>query len=151
MRVALAELATPIIVTASTTTTATRAAQLMRMHHVGSLVVVDVASDSGRPLGIVTDRDLVLAVMAEELDPSLFTVGDVMSTELVCAPAEATVLQAVALMRQHRLRRLLVLDGEGRVVGIVTLEDVLDAIAGEFGDLAQALRDARDRERVERR
>jgi CBS domain-containing protein len=147
----LSELATPIVVTATPETTATQAAQLMRTHHVGSLVVVDEGAAVGKPLGIVTDRDLVLAVLAEELDPGLFTVGDVMTPDLVTVSPKTGVLEAVDLMREHRLRRLVVVDAAGRVVGIATLEDVLDALSREFADLALALRKARDRERMQRR
>lgn len=147
----LSNIATPIVVTAEPETTATQAARLMREHHIGALVVLDARSTSGKPVGIVTDRDLVLAVMAEELDPALFTVGDVMSTALVVAEQGTALLDAVQLLRQHRLRRLIVTDGARRVVGIATLEDLLDALAQEFSDLALALRGARDRERTQRR
>jgi len=151
MAATLKSLATPIVVTATPETTSAQAAQLMRKHHVGSLVIVEAGSTSGKPVGIVTDRDLVLAVMAEELDPALFTVGDVMSVELVTAHADTDLLDAASLLRQHRLRRLIVLDDEGRVVGIAALEDLLDALSREFSELVLALRAARDRERAERR
>jgi CBS domain-containing protein len=150
MTLTLESLATRIVVTATPDTTATRAAQLMRAHHVGSLVVLDSASDNGKPVGIVTDRDLVLAVMAEELDPDLFTVGDVMSVELVTAPGRASLMEATQAMRSHRVRRLIVLDDAGRVVGIAALEDLLEAMTREFGELVMALRGAREREIRER-
>jgi len=150
MPVTLESLATKIVVTATPDTSAARAAQLMRAHHVGSLVVLDGASDSGQPLGIVTDRDLVLAVMAEGLDASLFTVGDVMSVELVTAPAGAGLMEAAQRLRQHRVRRLIVLDDAGRVVGLAALEDLLEALASEFSELVLALRGAREREIKER-
>lgn len=147
----LGMLATPIVVTANPETTAAQAARLMREHHVGSLVVVDADVDSGRPLGIVTDRDLVLAVMAEDLDASLFTVGDLMSTDLALATGDAGLMLAVTTLRERRLRRLIVVDDAGRVTGVLTLEDLLDALATELGTLVQALRGARDREREQRR
>lgn len=150
MHITLESLATKIVVTATPETTATRAAQMMRAHHVGSLVVLDGSSDSGKPVGIVTDRDLVLAVMAEELDPALFTVGDVMAVELVTAPAGASLMDATQQMRDHRVRRLIVLDEAGRVVGIAALEDLLEAMTHEFGELVMALRGAREREIRER-
>jgi CBS domain-containing protein len=151
MPATLESLATPIVVTATPESTALRAAQMMREYHVGSLVVVEGTSDSGKPVGIVTDRDLVLAVMAEELDPSLFTVGDIMSVELVTAPASADLLDAASLLRRHRVRRLIVLDDSGRVVGLAALEDLLEALTHEFSELVLALRGARDREVKERR
>lgn len=147
----LGSLASAIVVTANPETTAARAAQLMREHHVGSLVVVDAAANDGKALGIVTDRDLVLAVMAEGLDAALFTVGDIMSTELVTAPAEAGLIDATRLLHQHRVRRLVVVDAAGRVVGLAALEDILEALTREFSELVFALRGARDREIRQRR
>jgi CBS domain-containing protein len=151
MSVTVVTLATPIIVSVTPETTAMRAAQMMREQHVGCLVVVEPESSSGKPLGIVTDRDLVLSIMAEELDPALFTIGDVMSADPVTVSADATLLDAVALMREHRLRRLVVVDGVGRVVGLAALEDVLEALTREFAELVLALRGARDRECKDRR
>jgi len=151
MAATLGTIATAIVVTATPETTAAHAAHLMREHHVGALIVVDLESESGEAVGIVTDRDLVLAVMAEELDPSLFTVGDVMSVDLVTAPEDADLLDAVALLGQHQLRRLIVCDAAGRLTGIATLEDLLVVLARQFGTLAAALGSARDRERRQRR
>jgi CBS domain-containing protein len=150
MPATLGSFATPIVVTATPGTTSVRAAQLMRQHHVGSLVVVDSASDSGKPVGILTDRDLVLAVMAEALDPALFTVGDIMSVDLVTAPAGTDLLDATSILRRHRVRRLIVLDDAGRVIGLAALEDLLEALTREFSELVMALRGARDREIKER-
>ncbi len=151
MTATLDTLASAIVVTANPETSALRAAQLMREHHVGSLVVVDAASDDGKAVGIVTDRDLVLAVMAGGLDPALFTVGDIMSTELVTAPAGAGLIDATSLLQRHRVRRLIVVDEAGRVVGLAALEDILEALTREFSELVLALRGARDREIKERR
>ena len=70
-----------------------------------------------RPVGIVTDRDVAISVVALGLDPTIITVGDVMSVQLVTAAADADLLEAVALMRRHRVRRLIVPPeiGGGRV------------------------------------
>jgi len=131
-------------------TSALVAAQLMRRHHVGALVVVD-AQEKSRPVGIITDRDLVLALMAEGLDPALFTAGDIMSVELVQAHPDMDAMDAVQLMRNNRLRRLVVADDAGRLVGIVTMEDVLELLARELAGLATGLIGARDREFEQRR
>lgn len=124
-------------------------AQLMRKHHIGALVVVD-AHEKTRAVGIVTDRDLVLELMAEGLDPAIFTAGDIMSLDLVTATPEMDALEAVQLMKTHRLRRLVINDDEGRLVGIVTMEDVLELLASELANLAGGLAGARDREISER-
>jgi CBS domain-containing protein len=148
MSTRLGNLATAVEAIATPDTTAARAAQLMRTHHVGALVVIDSGAGPSRPIGIVTDRDLVLAVMAPELDPALFTVGDVMLTSPVTAPATTGLEEAMALMREHQIRRLIVVDDEARVVGIATMEDLLAAMASEFSQLVLALHGARDRERA---
>jgi CBS domain-containing protein len=123
--------------------------ELMRKHHIGALVVVD-SNEKTRPIGIVTDRDLVLELMAEGLDPAVFTAGDIMSVDLVLATPDMDAMEAVELMKTHRLRRLVITDDEGRLVGIVTMEDVLELLASELANLAAGLAGARDREINER-
>ena len=124
-------------------------AQLMRKYHIGALVVVD-AHDKTRPVGIVTDRDLVLELMAEGLDPAVFTTGDIMSVDLVLATPEMDVMDAVQLMKTHGLRRLVMTDDAGALVGIVTMEDVLEQLTRELANLVAGLAGARDRESNER-
>ena len=126
-------------------TAALTVAQLMRQHHIGALVVVD-AQDKTRPVGIVTDRDLVLALMAEGLDPTLFTAGDIMSIELVVANAELDAMEAVQLMRTQRVRRLVLVDAQGALAGIVTMEDLLELLTRELANLTAGVIGARDRE-----
>ena len=149
MPATLKNIATAVVAVAMPGTKVLSAAQLMRKHHVGALVVVS-ADDGNRPIGIVTDRDLVLAVMAEGLDPALFTVEDVMSFNLVTATPDMDALDAASLMRSQRLRRLVVTDEGGLLVGIASLEDVLALVAGELAALAGAVLGARDREVQER-
>jgi CBS domain-containing protein len=149
MTTQLKNFATSIVAVVEPDTPAVVVSQLMRQHHIGALVVVD-AQEKTRPVGIVTDRDLVLELMAEGLDPSVFTAGDIMSVNLVNATPEMDEMDAVELMKTHRLRRLVIVDGQGRLAGIVTLEDLLEQLARELADLAEGLAGARDREIVER-
>lgn len=141
----LKDFATVSVAVAEPDTSALVAAQLMRKHHVGALIVVD-SEEKTRPVGIVTDRDLVLALMAEGLDPDVFTVGDIMSVELVLASPEMDAMDAVQLMRTKRLRRIVIVDEAGRLVGIVTMEDILELLTRELADLAAGVLGARDRE-----
>lgn len=145
MSTRLRDFATTTVVVAEPDTTALIAAQLMRKHHIGALVVVD-AEEKSSPVGIVTDRDLVLALMAEGLDADLFTVGDIMSTQLVLASPDMDAMDAVQLMRTQRLRRLILVDAAGRLVGIVTMEDILELLTRELAALAAGVMGARDRE-----
>jgi CBS domain-containing protein len=145
----LKDFATSVVAVVEPETAAAVVAQLMRKHHIGALVVVD-AQEKTRPVGIVTDRDLVLELMAEGLDPALFTAGDIMSVDLVLAGPEMDAMEAVQLMKKNRLRRLVLADEQGRLVGIVTLEDVLALLTQELASLAAALAGARNREIGER-
>ncbi len=145
MATKLKEFATTLVAVVEPETSAREVAQLMRRHHIGALVVVD-ASDKNKPIGIVTDRDLVLELMAEGLDPAVFTAGDIMSVDLVKAHPEMNAMDAVQLMKMHQLRRLVIIDGSGNLAGIVTIEDVLALLTSELAELAADLGAARDRE-----
>ncbi len=150
MPMRLQDLASTIVAVVEPETSALVAAQLMRRHHVGALVVVD-AKDKSRPVGIITDRDLVLALMAEGLDPAIFTAGDIMSVEPVLATLETDLMDAIDLMRVNGLRRLIMVDAAGLLAGIATMEDLLELLTQELSALTGALRGARDREFAQRR
>lgn len=149
MATKLKEFATNLVAVVEPDTSARVVAQLMRRHHIGALVVVD-ALDKNKPVGIVTDRDLVLELMAEGLDPAVFTAGDIMSVDLVKAQPEMDAMEAVQLMKKYRLRRLVIVDKAGNLAGIVTIEDVLGLLTRELADLSVDLGSARDRETRER-
>lgn len=145
MATKLKDFSTTLVAVVEPDTSARVVAQLMRRHHIGALVVVE-AGDKNKPVGIVTDRDLVLELMAEGLDPAVFTAGDIMSVDLVMAHPEMDPMDAVQLMQKHQLRRLVITDKAGHLTGIVTLEDVLERLTRELADLAAGLGSARDRE-----
>jgi CBS domain-containing protein len=146
----LTDIANTIVAVVDPDTTALQTAQLMRKHHVGALVVVD-AAEKTRPIGIVTDRDLVLAVMAEGLDASVFTASDIMSHDLVLAHTDLDLHGAIALMHERKVRRLVLVDDAGQLRGIITLEDMLGALSADLGAMVASLRGARDREFAQRR
>ncbi len=145
MATKLKEFTNTLVAVVEPETSALNVAQIMRKHHVGALVVVD-ASDKDTPLGIVTDRDLVLELMAEGLDPAVFTAGDIMSVDLVKAHPDMDAMDAIQLMKKHRLRRLVITDAAGHLAGIVTIEDVLALLTRELAELSVDLGSAKDRE-----
>lgn len=149
MTTQLKDFASSVVAVVEPETSALVVAQVMRKHHVGALVVID-AVEKSRPVGIVTDRDLVLELMAEGLDPAVFTAGDIMSVDLVLASPDMDAMDAVQLMNAHQLRRLVIADSAGRLVGIVTMEDVLGLLARELVNLAAGLVGAKDRESRQR-
>lgn len=141
----LKDFASSLVAVVEPETTAQVVAQLMRRHHVGALVVVD-AQEKSRPVGIVTDRDLVLELMAEGLGAGVFTAGDIMSVDLVLARPDMDAMEAAQLMNAHGVRRLVLVDETGQLSGIVTLEDVLGLITRELASLSASLNVARERE-----
>ena len=107
------------VITASPEASAVSVARQMRDHRVGSVVIVD---SEGCPVAMVTDRDLALRVFAEGVDPET-PVGEHASRPLVCGESAMQLEEAAALMVQHRVRRLPVVDAD-RLAGIVTLDDI---------------------------
>jgi len=122
------------------------AAKLMRDNHIGSLVIVD-ESDRGRiPVGMLTDRDIAIAVVAQALDPRTLTAGEVMSGELVTANEQDDMLDTLQRMRRRGVRRVPVLTAAGTLAGIVTLDDLLELVAEQLGDVVKAIATEQSRE-----
>lgn len=125
-------------------------AKLMRKHHIGSLVIVD-ENDRSRPVGIVTDRDLVLEVVAPGLDPEAILLGDVMSPELVSVREDAGVAESIDLLRLKGVRRLPVIDRSGKLVGVLAADDLITLLAEEMSGLAGMLSREERQERAARK
>jgi predicted transcriptional regulator len=127
------------------------AAKLMRQHHVGDLVVVDDKSGVKVPVGIVTDRDLVVEIMAPELDPAAITVGDIMTPGLAVIKENAGLYESIQYMRAIGVRRLPVVNNSGGLVGILTLDDMLELLAEEMSTLAKLVKHEQKKETINRR
>lgn len=136
------------VITIKTDATILEAAQLMRNHHIGDVVVVKEAqnkttektqnkNDKLIPLGIVTDRDLVIEVVATELDCKVITVSDIMVRPLSVIAESAGIFETIKLMTSKGIRRLPVVNAEGELVGIVTLDDLLILLSNEIGSLTK--------------
>ncbi len=120
--------------------TIVEAAQLMRQYHVGAVIVVDKHSSRQVPVGVVTDRDLVVEVLATELDETVITVGDIMTPEVFTVKDSASTHDAIELMRRKTSRRLPVVDETGELTGVLTLDDALQIVSEELLDLAKLVR-----------
>lgn len=131
-------------------TTATEAAQLMRQFHVGDLVVVEKKGKENRPVGIVTDRDLVVEILAQEVSPKAIMLKDIMSTDPASVPEAATLFDALEQMRGRGIRRLLVVNTEGGLEGILCADDVIELIAEASNDLVKLIRHEQIREQQKR-
>jgi CBS domain-containing protein len=147
----LNEICTPDVVYCSADSTALAAARLMRERHVGDVVVVDEPNGDQVPLGVVTDRDIVVEVIARELDPAKVTVREIMRTPVVVAQATEEVSQAVERMKVHGVRRIPVMGDSQRLVGILCLDDLLKQIAAEAGTLVDIVSREQNREHRQRR
>jgi CBS domain-containing protein len=140
------------VVFATREMSAAESAKLMRQHHVGSLVVVEQMNGSRRvPVGIVTDRDIVVAVTAMDLDPAVITVGDIMSDELVTAREKEGLLETMEIMRYKGVRRLPIVGESGELVGIVAIDDLLEVLAEQLSELAKVIAREQAREAATRR
>ncbi len=130
------------VITARPTDEVTTAAQLMRQHHVGYLVVVEpeVAGAHAAPVGVITDRDIVVSIVALGADPRTLTVGDVMTAKPVTIYELDSIEMAVQEMRRIGVRRLPVVGKLGELKGVLSLDEVLDAVSRELRDLAGAIR-----------
>jgi CBS domain-containing protein len=139
------------IVTIGRDDTVSQAAKLMRQYHVGDVLVTVKKHDKLEPVGIVTDRDVVVEVVAPGLDPNVITVGDIMLPSLFTIKEDAGVFDAIKLMTSKGVRRLPVLGKDDALVGIVTLDDLLLMMAKEFCSFAKLLTKEQENEASKRR
>jgi len=112
------------------------AAERMRQRTVGALIAVN---DARQPIGLVTDRDLVIRAMADGKDPDVTPVIDVMTPDLVVAQEDTPVNEALRLMREGPFRRLPIVDKHGALVGLITLDDILRRLAHDFSEIGKVL------------
>lgn len=125
------------------------AAQLMKQSHLGSLIVVEQVDGVGRPVGILTDRDIVRLVVANQGNAAEMQVEDVMTRDVKSIREDEDEAEAMKKMRLLGVRRMPVVGRDGGLLGMVSLDDFLGLIAAEMGELARV--SARQRKEEERR
>lgn len=133
----IGDICTKVVVTCRRDASALALARIMREQHVGDVVIVDDCEGGVQPVGIVTDRDLAVKVMAMELPPEQLRAEDLMGTELVTALASETVYDAIWHMRSHGVRRLPIVDAQCRLQGLLTADDLVNFVAQELSALAR--------------
>lgn len=126
--------------------TVLEAAKLMRQHHVGDVVVVEERDGATIPVGIVTDRDLVVEIMATGLDPGVITVGDIMEQELVTVKESVGIFEAIQYMRSKTVRRLPIVNEKSELIGILSLDDLLELLSEEMLAIAKLVNYQRQKE-----
>lgn len=145
------DLLVPQVATVKRETTLAQCAKYMREGHVGSLVVVDGADAAPRPIGIVTDRDIVVAAVAPGLDPEAITAGDVMAPSVAVVNDDDDAIDALARMREHGVRRLPVITRHGTLAGIIAMDDLIAVVADLLNGIVEATVAARAKEIQTRR
>jgi CBS domain-containing protein len=126
------------------------AAALMCEEHVGAIVVV-TGTEPPQVVGILTDRDLTLEVLGRTGTADDLRAGDLAKAPPIAVLASASLQEAVAAMEKAGVRRLLVVEEDGGVIGIVAAEDLLAAISEQLAGLVRALRSGIEREKGERK
>lgn len=147
----LKEICTPEVVCCGPETTVLAAARLMRERHVGDLVVVADPEGDPSPLGMVTDRDLVVEVLARERDPAAITVRQIMRAPVAIASSNEDAAQALERMKTHGVRRIPVIGNDGMLAGIISFDDLLTRLAADAALLAEVVAHEQGREHRTRR
>ncbi len=142
----VARIYTRNVVSATRSSTLQEASLIMRDRHVGSLLVTEDEPNGDHAIGIVTDRDMVVYATAEGLDPQSSTLADIMTPKIAAIDRDADAHEAMAVMRKFGVRRLAVTGEDGSIIGVLSLDDVVDAVATELSALAEVIRAERGRE-----
>lgn len=140
------EICNRTVIVTSRQTRLDEAARLMREHHVGSLVVIDESAAGRKPAGIITDRDIVIEVVAAGISPATVTAEEVMAPDLVVAREEDDVLDTLMKMRAKGIRRVPVVGNDGILSGILTLDDVLGILAEQVDGMVKVIAQEQARE-----
>ena len=137
------------VVTISAQASIADATALMRHHHVGDVVVVNTIGGRALPLGVITDRDILIEVMSQEVPNALQpAIGDLITREPVCIFSHNSIFEAIETMRSNALRRLPVVDAESTLIGIITADDILGMLTRALSELAAIGEGRRQRERA---
>lgn len=139
------------VVVIDTTGSVREAITLMRSHHVGDVVVVEQRDGERKPVGILTDRDIVLEILAEDVDLDAVNVGDVMSYRLETVDEDVKLLDAIKIMRTKGIRRLPVVSPKGGLIGILVVDDILELISEQLSDLVSLVATEQNVESVRRK
>jgi CBS domain-containing protein len=135
------------VVTIAATASVSEAARTMRDEHVGFLVVVEEGEPSRKPLGVITDRDIVLQICARDIDPHAVTAADIMSTEPLVASEADDLSEVLQAMRIAGFRRVPVLTSAGALTGVIAIDDTVDVVAGLLCDISGSIRNEQRQER----
>lgn len=126
------------------------AAQLMREHHVGFLVVHKSGDELRRPIGVLTDRDIVIEVVAKKVEPAALSVEDLMNRQPLVANDNEELADVLQAMRIAGIRRVPVVDVRGALAGVFAIDDAFDLITGFMCDITGSVKSEQRQERRSR-
>ena len=139
------------VITVAPTDDLIAAAHVMREKHVGYLIVSEgLSARAGRVVGVLTDRDIVVAVLAREVDAHALKVGDVMTRDPLLIEEEQSIEAVLRHMREAGVRRVPVVNRSGALSGVLSIDDVLEMIADQLLNIAGSIRNERRMERAVR-
>lgn len=138
------------VITVSKDASILEVVRAMRKHHIGDVIVTERRDGTEKPLGIVTDRDIVIELLAEEVAIDTVDAGDVMSTTLVTAPQDADLFETLRFMGIKGVRRIPVLDDDGALFGVLSADDIMTVLTKELSFIAEISARQISRERSSR-
>ena len=139
------------VVVVSKSEPVSEAIMLMRKHHVGDVIVTEETNQGLIPVGILTDRDIVLEILAEDVDLGSVSIGDVMSFELSTVTEDTKLIDTIQLMRDKGVRRIPVVNQEGVLQGLLSVDDLLELLAEQLTDIVNLIGKEQSRESKSRR
>ena len=146
----LEKIAVKNVVTIPENATMLEAAKAMRDDHVGSVIVVDQSSSRKIPIGIITDRDIVVSTSAFGIPPSSIQVKDVMSATLVTAKKSDSLNHIMNLMKEHGVKRIPITDTDGSLMGIISTHELMKVLSDELGEVVRVTERQREVENERR-
>ena len=146
----IGEICTRDVIVANRKDSVLDVAKLMRKYHVGDVVVVDRRVDQNFPVGIITDRDIVLELVAKEIDIGSVMAEDVMSTDLLIGEENEQLTGLVQQMQSKGVRRVPVINAKGGLIGIISEDDIVEIIGEQLSNLASLVNRGGHREHATR-
>ncbi len=144
----IASICTQKVITVDREIDIAAAAGVMRDNHIGYLIVTDGRSGGATPIGVITDRDMVVKVMAKDVDPHTLTVGDVMTPEPLTAADDDGISETLRRMRRLGVRRVPVVGPGGKLSGVLSIDDVVDHVVGQLSEVSGSIRNELNFERT---
>lgn len=141
------DLCTRNVVISPRGSTVTEAARLMRKFDVGNVVIVDDDNGARTPVGIVTDRDITVQLVAGQLDPDTLDVDEVMLREIVTVDEDTSIEEVASTMKSNGVRRTPVVNRQGGLEGILAFDDIIDILAEQMMELAQLVQGQQQRQK----